>query len=114
MEITILVHNDEVTVYAKENPITKEAEKDTVEFYRNDMPVLEKRDDFRPGDIDKITIFIWLEGDDPECVDNLLGGEIKIHMEITEEHKEDSRIERNYEDNNDNNETVHADVDNGE
>ena len=109
----MIVHNDEVTVYAKENPITKEAEKDTVKFYRNDMPVLEKRDDFRPGDIDKITIFIWLEGDDPECVDNLIGGEIKIHMEITEEHKEDSRIERNY-DNNDNNETVRADIDNGE
>ena len=86
-----IVRNDEEVVYAKENPITHEAEKGTTKFYRNDMPVLEKRDNFKPGDIDKITIFIWLEGDDPECVDNLLGGEIKIHMEITEEHKTDER-----------------------
>ena len=83
----MIVRNDEVKVYAKENPITHEAEKNTTKFYKNDMPVLESRDNFKPGDVDKITIFIWLEGDDPECVDNLLGGEIKIHMEITEEHK---------------------------
>ena len=33
-----------------------------------------------------MTVVIWLEGDDPECVDNLLGGEIKISMNITDEH----------------------------
>ena len=42
------------------------------------------------GYIDKYTIVIWLEGDDPECVDGLIGGEIKMHMNLTEEHiKED-------------------------
>ena len=40
-----------------------------------------------PGDIDKFTIVIWLEGDDPDCIDNILGGEIKMHMEIREEYK---------------------------
>lgn len=84
----MIVRNDEVKVYAKENPLTHEAEKGTVKFYKNDMPILESRDNFRPGDIDKITVFIWLEGNDPECIDNILGGEIKIHMEITEEHKD--------------------------
>ena len=42
---------------------------------------------------DRITVVVWLEGDDPECVDNLLGGEIKIHMEITEEHKTDQKYQ---------------------
>ena len=51
---------------------------------------LEQRKDFKPGDIDKFTIVIWLEGDDPDCIDNILGGEIKMHMEIREEHKEES------------------------
>ena len=37
---------------------------------------------------DKFTVVIWLEGDDPDCVDSILGGEIKMHMEIREEHKE--------------------------
>ena len=31
---------------------------------------------------------IWLEGDDPDCVDALIGGEIKMHMDIREEHIE--------------------------
>ena len=43
-----------------------------------------------PEDIDKITIVIWLEGDDTECVNALLGGEIKMHMDIMEEHTEES------------------------
>ena len=28
----------------------------------------------------------WIEGDDPECKNDLLGGEIKMHIDITEEH----------------------------
>ena len=99
----MVVRNDEVKVYAKENPLTHEAEKGTVKFYRNDMPILESRDNFKPGDIDKITIFIWLEGNDPECVDNILGGEIKVHMEITEEHKDVTRYQEE--------QSVHADTD---
>lgn len=52
--------------------------------------VLESRLNFNPGDIDRYTIVVWLEGDDPECVDGLIGGEIKMHMNLTEEHiKED-------------------------
>lgn len=90
----MIIRNDEVKVYAKENPLTHEAEKDTIKFYKNEMPVLESRDNFKPGDIDKITIFIWLEGSDPECIDNILGGEIKIHMEITEEHKDNNNIQK--------------------
>ena len=99
----MIIRNDtEVTVYAKENPITRENEKGTVKFYKNEMPVLEKRDNFAPGDIDKMTVFIWIEGDDPECLNNLLGGEIKMHMEITEEHKDDARTFRQYYDDDDN------------
>lgn len=87
----MIVLNDDVKVYAKPNPINGEAEKGTEKFYKNNIPVMESRPDFKPGDIDKITIFIWLEGDDPECIDNILGGEIKIHMEITEEHVEENQ-----------------------
>ena len=42
--------------------------------------------DFKSGEIDKFTIVIWVEGDDPECKDNLIGGEMKVHMVITEQH----------------------------
>ena len=40
----------------------------------------------KPGKKDRFTIVIWIEGDDPECNNALLGGEIKMHMDIREEH----------------------------
>ena len=82
--------NGDKKVYAKKNAYTNEPEKDTIPFYSKKQAVLEERKDFKPNDVDKYTIVIWLEGDDPDCIDNILGGEIKMHMEIREEHKEDS------------------------
>ena len=84
----MIFHNGEKKVYAKKSAYTGKAEEGTVEFYSDDYAVLEQRKDFKPGDVDKMTIVIWLEGDDPECVDALIGGEIKMHMEIREEHIE--------------------------
>ena len=80
--------NGEPTIYAKENSLTKEAEEGCEKFYSNTLPVLRERKSFKPGEIDKYTIVIWLEGDDPDCVDALIGGEIKMHMNIREEHIE--------------------------
>lgn len=79
--------NGEKTVYAKLNSYTKEEEIGTKAFYDKDTAVLEQRKDFSPGMVDKFTIVIWLEGDDPDCTDNILGGEIKMHMEIRGEYK---------------------------
>ena len=76
----------ERTVYAKPNATTGEAEPGTEKFYSSTEVLVEGRKDFKPGDIDKFTIVIFLEGDDPECKDNLIGGEMKMHMEISEEH----------------------------
>lgn len=78
--------NGEKTVYAKINSTTKEPEKDTIAFKDEKTAVLAQRRDFKSGDIDKCTIVIWIEGDDPECIDDLIGGEMKMHMTITEEH----------------------------
>jgi len=44
------------------------------------------KENFKPGDRDKFTIVIWLEGDDPDCVDSIIGGELKLEMNITDEH----------------------------
>ena len=45
-----------------------------------------------PGKVDKVTVVIWLEGDDPECVNAILGGEMKMHMNIIEEHVEEKNV----------------------
>ena len=78
--------NDDKVVYAKANSKTNQPEEKTVAFKDEDRVMLEQRKKFKPGDIDKFTIVIWIEGDDPDCIDDLIGGEMKMHMEITEEH----------------------------
>ena len=55
-------------------------------FYDDDIAVLEQREKISPGEKDKYTVVIWLEGDDPDCIDDIIGGEIKMEMKITEEH----------------------------
>lgn len=85
--IRIMIYqNGNRVIYAKKNQLTGKEEDNTKAFYNNLIPVLEERKNFKPGDIDKYTIVIYLEGDDPDCVDAIIGGEIKMNMEITEEH----------------------------
>ena len=46
----------------------------------------EVAENFKVGDLDKYTVVIFIEGSDPDCIDALIGGEIDLHMNITEEH----------------------------
>lgn len=84
----MVILNGERTVYAKPMLLTGEAEVDTEKFYSSKLPVLRERRDFKPGDIDRYTVVVWIEGDDPDCMDNLIGGEIKMHIDFREEHIE--------------------------
>ena len=82
----MLFRNGEKEVYAKANERTGEAESGTIAF-KDNLTVMEKqRTGFNSGDIDRFTVVIWIEGDDPDCVDDLIGGMMKMHMDITEEH----------------------------
>lgn len=78
--------NGNKVVYAKNNRTTEQPEPDTVPFYDEDTVMLNVTENFKVGDIDKYTVVIWVEGDDPECKNDLIGGEIKMHMTLTEEH----------------------------
>lgn len=85
--IRIMVYrNGEPTVYAKKSKVTNKKEPGTKKFVSKDIAVLEQRKNLKPGSKDRFTIVVWIEGDDPECNNDLLGGEIKMHMDITEEH----------------------------
>lgn len=78
--------NGNKVIYAKNNRETGEPEPKTVAFRDEETVMLELTENFKVGDIDKYTVVIWVEGDDPECKDDLIGGEIKMHMTLTEEH----------------------------
>ena len=78
--------NGEYTTFARPNETTGEAEEGTEKFYSSDEVLVKGRKGFMSGDVDRFTIVIYLEGDDPDCKDDLIGGEMKMHMDITEEH----------------------------
>ena len=86
----MIFRNGESEIYAKKNGVTNEPEADTLAF-RDDSDgtvILKHRTGMIPGDIDKLTVVIWIEGNDPDCVNALIGGEIQMHMDVTEEHIE--------------------------
>jgi len=87
-----IYRNGEDKTYAKRNFLDNEPEEDTEPFKdiknAEGTIILEKVSDFMPDDLDRYTVVIWLEGDDPDCTDALIGGELKMHMVITEEHIE--------------------------
>lgn len=76
--------NGEKTVYAKRNKITNKPEENTVAFTSTTQVMSVKQKSLQPNGIDKYTIVIWLEGDDPDCVNEIMGGALKMKMLITE------------------------------
>ena len=83
--VRIEVYKDgEPTVYAKKSQLGT-PENGTVAFESDTLVALNHNENFKPGDKIKYTIVVWLEGKDPECTDNILGGEIKIHMNFNSE-----------------------------
>lgn len=76
----MVIKNGEEVVYAKAQKGSTEPEPDTVAFL-SDTKVLENTTEaFEPGQVDKYTVVIWLEGEDPECIDNIRGGVVKMSM----------------------------------
>ena len=76
----MVIKNGVETVYAKAQKGSTEPEPDTVAFL-SDTKVLENTTEaFAPGQVDKYTVVIWLEGEDPECIDNIRGGVVKMSM----------------------------------
>jgi len=87
----MIIRNGEKTVYAKKSKLTGDAESGTKKFASKSIAVLEQRKNFKPNSKDRYTVVVWIEGDDPECKNDLLGGEIKLHMDITEEHVDEKK-----------------------
>ena len=87
--VRIRVYKDgQSTTYAKISS-NGTAEPDTVPFESDELIVREHIIDFTPGRISKYTIVLWVEGSDPECTDNILGGEFKVHMDFKSENTEE-------------------------
>lgn len=65
----------------------------TTAFQSGNTIVKRNIEHFKPGDVTKFTVVIWLEGDDPDCVDKILGGVFKIDMALSVLYGEDAEGE---------------------
>ena len=74
--------NGEETLYAKKQKGLEIPEPNTTPFYSIDKVMSQEVDDFQVGEVDKYTIVVWLEGNDPECIDNIIGGKVKLEMQF--------------------------------
>ena len=73
--------NGERIVYAA--PADDGGTEDGCENFLSDKIVCQyENEDFLVGNVDRYTIVIWMEGDDPDCVDAIIGGSVQFSMSI--------------------------------
>ena len=75
--------NGDPTTYAKTASDGSGAEPGTKQFYSANIMAYERVSDLAPSAATKMTVVIWIEGSDPDCVDRLIGGEMRIEMKMS-------------------------------
>lgn len=66
------------------NPdINKLYQLEAIPFIASDSVCTGFREQIQPGEVDKYTIVAWFEGEDPECIDDIIGGNIELAMKFT-------------------------------
>lgn len=88
-----------VRVYRNGEPTTYAAaaadgnpEPNTEPFASKDAVTTISHANFRVGDVDKYTVVIWLDGDDPECVDKIIGGAVEFGFDFDSSETDDSSL----------------------
>ncbi len=56
------------------------AETDCTKFETDSKVMSTATEDFKVNDVDKYTIVIWIEGNDPECIDDIRNGHVRMRM----------------------------------
>ena len=83
--------NGERVVYAMPSAEGK-PEEGCENFESSDTVCSLTEEDFLVGYVDKYTIVIWMEGDDPECVDKIVGGSVEFSMHIDAEDEDQTNL----------------------
>ena len=75
--------NGTPSVYAKPTMSNRDlAEPDTIPFISKTRIIHLKSRNIDVGKMDKYTVVVWLEGEDPDCVNSILGGSVKLSMKM--------------------------------
>lgn len=83
--------NGEKVVYAAPAK-DGEAEKGCKNFLSDNVIYEYNEQEFLVGNVDKYTIAVWMEGDDPECVDSIIGGSVEMSMNIDTDFDDDTSL----------------------
>ena len=83
--------NGERVVYA-EPAQNGEAEAGCTNFVDRDTVCKYEEKNFLVGNVDRYTIVIWMEGDDPECVDKIIGGSVEFSMHIDADYDDNTSL----------------------
>lgn len=79
--IRVMVYkNGEPAIYAKQQYKKEEPETDGTAFQSEKVIMSTLSEDFKPGDSDKYTIVAWVEGNDSECINDIMGGFMRMNM----------------------------------
>lgn len=58
-------------------------------FLSDDLITRGRQVEVEPMEVHKYTVVMWLEGDDPDCTDDLIGGTMGVEMDFRLEHEGD-------------------------
>ncbi len=83
--------NGEATVYAAAAS-NGGAEQGCVSFESDSTVCTYEEENFLVGNVDKYTVVIWLDGDDPECTDDIVGGAVEFAMDFDTLDHDDSSL----------------------
>lgn len=83
--------NGEPTTYAA-TAAAGNPEPNTEPFASKDVVTTISHKSFRVGDVDKYTVVIWLDGDDPECVDKIIGGAVEFGFDFDSSETDDTSL----------------------
>ena len=86
IRLKLYVDGGEPVTYAKTKTDGSGAEPGTTEFYSATTVTRGRMESFKPQAQTKFTVVIWIEGNDPECIDWLIGGKMKLDMGIAIAH----------------------------
>lgn len=69
--------------YAKTSTDGTGPEPNTTPFITDTTITRAQVQNFAPDDVTKFTVVIWIEGDDPDTTDDVIGGQFKIDMKLS-------------------------------
>jgi len=81
---TMVYHNGVPTVFAApaKDGSPESVPDNVVNFASETTVFVAIREGFEVGEKDRWTVVIWLEGEDPECINNVRGGTMKMELDM--------------------------------